>query len=60
MVQGLGIHLPIQATQVPPLLWKTPHAAKQLSPCATTAEPTRLVSEFHKRSHRNEKPGQCN
>ena len=59
--QRLGIHLPIQRTQVPPLLWKIPHAVKQLSPCATTAELTRLVSEFYnKRRHRNEKPGQRN
>ena len=36
VVQWLRIHLPMQGTQV--RSGKIPHAAEQLSPCATTTE----------------------
>ena len=39
VVQGLGIHLPTQGTQVQSLVWKIPLAVGQLSLCATTTEP---------------------
>ena len=39
VVQCLGIHLPLQGTQVNPWSRKIPHAAEQLSPCAATTEP---------------------
>ena len=40
---------------------KIPHAAEQLSPCATTTEPARLEPVLHnKRSHCNEKPAHHN
>ena len=38
-VQWLGIHLPIQRTQVRSLMGKNPHATEQLRPCTTPAEP---------------------
>ena len=39
MVQWLRIRLPMQGTRVRALVRKIPHAAEQLSPCATTTEP---------------------
>ena len=40
---------------------KIPHAVEQLSPCATTTEPTCLEPVLHnKRSHCNEKPAHHN
>ena len=64
MAQWLRIRLPMQGTRVRALVWKIPHAAEQLSPCATTTEPmpqllkpTRLELVLcNKRSHHNEKP----
>ena len=56
VVQWLRIHLPMQGTLEP---WsrKIPHAMEQLSPRATTTEPTRLEPVLrNKRSHHNKKP----
>ena len=40
---------------------KIPHAVEQLSPCATTTEPTCLEPVLRNtRSHRNEKPAHHN
>ena len=39
VAQWLRIHLPMQGTRVEPWSGKIPHAAEQLSPCATTTEP---------------------
>ena len=40
---------------------KIPHAAEQLSPCATTTEPANLEPVLcNERSHRNEKPAHHN
>ena len=39
VVQWLRIQLPMQVTRVQALVWKIPHAAEQLSPCATITEP---------------------
>ena len=39
VAQWLRIRLPMQGTQVRALVQKIPHAAEQLSPCATTTEP---------------------
>ena len=38
MVQRLRIHLPMQGHGFEPWSGKIPHAAEQLSPCATTTE----------------------
>ena len=38
VVQWLRICLPMQGTLVRALVWEDPHAAEQLSPCATTTE----------------------
>ena len=38
MAQWVRVHLPMQATQVPSLVRKTPRGAQQLSPCVTTTE----------------------
>ena len=69
MAQWLRIRLPMEGTWVRALAGKIPHAAEQLSPCATTTEPVlqslrattpeprRLEPVLcNKRSHRNEKP----
>ena len=40
VAQWLGIHLPMQGTRVRALVRKIPYAAEQLSPWATTTEPT--------------------
>ena len=56
-VQWLRTCLPVQATQPDHWSWKTPHAAGQLGPRATTTEHTRLEPVLHdKRSHHSEKP----
>ena len=61
VAQWLRICLPMQGTRVEALSGKIPHAAEQLSPCATTAEPVCLEPMLHnKRSHCNEKPMHCN
>ena len=39
VAQLLRIRLPMQETQFKPWSGKIPHAAEQLSPCATTTEP---------------------
>ena len=39
VVQWLGVRLSMQGTQFDPWSGKIPHAAEQLSPCATTTEP---------------------
>ena len=39
VAQWLTIRLPVQGTWVRALIWEEPHAAEQLSPCATTTEP---------------------
>ena len=38
VVQWLRIHLPMQGSGFEPWSGKNPHAAEQLSPCATTTE----------------------
>ena len=40
VVQWLRICLPMQGHGFEPWSGKIPHAAEQLSPCATTTEPT--------------------
>ena len=73
MAQWLRIRWPVQETWVCALVRKIPHAAGQLSPCATTTEPAlysrratttepaRLEPVLHnERSHRNEKPAHRN
>ena len=45
VARWIRIHLPMQKTQVPSLVWRIPHAVGQLSPCATTTGPV---------------PGSCN
>ena len=67
--QWLRIRLPVQGTRVQAPVGKTPHAAEQLSPCATTTEPVLYSPRAttaepaclepmlrNKRSHRNENP----
>ena len=39
MAQWLRIHLPMRGYRFEPWAGKIPHAAEQLSPCATTTEP---------------------
>ena len=39
MVLWIRIGLPVQQTWAHSLVWKIPHAAEQLSLCATTTEP---------------------
>ena len=39
VAQWLRIHLSMQGTRFEPWSRKIPHAAEQLSPCATTTEP---------------------
>ena len=39
VVQWLRIRLPMQGTVFEPWSGKIPHAAEQLSPCATTTKP---------------------
>ena len=57
VVQWLRIRLPVQGTRVQALVWKIPHAAEQLSPCATTPEPVHLEPVLcNKRSHRDQSP----
>ena len=76
VVQWLRTHLPMQGHMFEPWSWKIPHAAEQLSPCATTTEPVHHTYRGcapqlpkpvclepmlrNKRSHRNEKPTQGN
>ena len=55
VVQWLRIHLPTQSTWVHPCSRKIPHAMGQLSPWATTPEPTLR----HKTSHHYEKSKHC-
>ena len=49
MAQWLRIHLPMQGTRVRALVQEDPipHAAEQLSPCATTTEPACHTTEAH-------------
>ena len=57
MVEWLRIHLPMQETQVQPLVWEDPTAAEQLSSRATSMEaraPEPMLRS--KRSHYSEKP----
>ena len=44
MVKNL---LTMQYTQVPSLVWEDPHAAGQLSPCATATVPASRAQEPH-------------
>ena len=54
VVQWLRIGLPMQWTQVWSLLWKIPHALRQLSPCVPAAEP----AHFRACAPQQEKPSQ--
>ena len=57
VVQWLRICLPMQGTRVRALVWEIPHAAEQLGPCVTTAEPARLEPVLHdKRGRDSERP----
>ena len=38
VAQWLRIHMPMQGTRIRVLVQEDPHAAEQLSPCATTTE----------------------
>ena len=48
----------MQGTWVRALVWKIPHAAEQLGPCATNTEPARLEPVLgNKRGRDSERPG---
>ena len=50
--------LPVQGTWVHPRSGKIPHAAEQLSPCATATEPS--LTLLHSKSPCIAKPVHCN
>ena len=59
VAQWLGIHLPIQGSQVRSLLWENPHALRKLSPWATATE-SALGTVLCKRSAGMQKPDHHN